>query len=138
VYRNVRRFPDAETVPGLLLVRLDAQLYFANAAFLKETIRARLAEGPARAVILDAGGIHDVDVSALAALRQIRGELAARGVALYLADVKGPVRDVLARSGFMGELGAERLTFTVHEAVERATGARTGPVDPRARQFDAE
>lgn len=138
VYRNVRRFPDAETVPGLVLVRLDAQLYSANAAFLKDTIRRLVAEHPepVRAVILDAGGIHDVDVSALAALRQIRGELAQRGQALYLADVKGPVRDLLARSGFMRELGREHLTFTVHEAVLRATGGRTGPVDPRAHQFD--
>lgn len=136
VYRNVRRFPDAETVPGLVLVRLDAQLYFANAAFLKDTIRRLVAEHPApvRAVILDAGVIHDVDVSALAALRQIRGELARQGQALYLADVKGPVRDVLVRSGFVGELGAERMTFTVHEAVLRASGAAPGPVDARAHQ----
>lgn len=139
VYRNVRRFPDAEPVPGLVLVRLDAQLYFANAAFLKETVRRLVDEhaGPVRAVVLDAGVIHDVDVSALAALRQIRDELAPRGVALYLADVKGPVRDLLVRSGFMGELGPGRFTFTVHEAVLRASGAASGPPDPRVHQHDA-
>lgn len=138
VYRNVRRFPEAETVPGLVLVRLDAQLYFANAAFLRETL-LRLADAappPLRAVVLDASGVHDIDVSALQSLREVHRALACRGVALHVADVKGPVRDVLARAGFVAELGADRFDFTVHAAVQRALG-RPLPCDPRAVQCDA-
>lgn len=135
VYRNRARFPDAESVPGLVIARLDAQLYFANAAFLRETLARLIDESPTpvRAVILDASGIHDVDISALAALQEIHRSLAARGIALHLAAVTGPVRDLLARSGFQDLLGADRFAFTTHEAVQRALGEPTGH-DPRILQ----
>ena len=137
VYRNRARFPDAEPVPGVVLVRLDAQLYFANAAFLRETLLRLVDEAPppVHAVIVDASSIHDVDVSALEALREVHRALAARGVSLHFADVKGPVRDLLGRSGFVAELGPEHFSFTTHEAVQRALGlAVVG--DPRAVQAD--
>jgi len=135
VYRNLKRFPDAEPVPGLVLVRFDAQLYFANAAFLRETLLRLVDEAPppVRAVIVDASSIHDVDVSALESLREVHRALAARGVGLYFADVKGPVRDLLRRAGFVAELGAERFSFTTHEAVQRALGVSMAS-DPRAVQ----
>lgn len=137
VYRNLKRFPEAEPVPGLVLVRLDAQLYFANAAFLRETLLRLVDEAPppVRAVIVDASSIHDVDVSALESLREVHRALAARGIALHFADVKGPVRDVLGRAGFVAELGAERFSFTTHEAVQRALGLAVAS-DPRAVQVD--
>lgn len=135
VYRNLRRFPDAEPVPGLVLVRLDAQLYFANAAFLRATLLRLVDEAPppVRAVIVDASSIHDVDVSALESLREVHRALAARGIALHFADVKGPVRDLLGRAGFVAELGADHFSFTTHEAVQRALG-RAVASDPRAVQ----
>jgi SulP family sulfate permease len=137
VYRNLRRFPDAEPVPGLVLVRLDAQLYFANAAFLRATLLRLVDEAPppVRAVIVDASSIHDVDVSALESLREVHRALTARGIDLYFADVKGPVRDLLHRAGFVAELGPEHFSFTTHEAVQRALGlAVVG--DQRAVQAD--
>ncbi len=137
VYRNVKRFPDAEPVPGLVLVRFDAQLYFANAAFLRETLLRLVDEAPppVRAVIVDASSVHDVDVSALESLREVHRALAARGICLYFADVKGPVRDLLSRTGFVAELGAERFSFTTHEAVQRALGVSAAS-DSRAVQAD--
>jgi len=135
VYRNMERFADAVPVPGLLLLRLDAQLYFANAAFLRETVLRSLAEAttPVRAVVLDASAIHDVDISALAALSELRRTLADRGLALYLSSVTGPVRDILARSGLQTEFGADKFSFTTHEAVQRALGEHA-PLDPRVLQ----
>jgi SulP family sulfate permease len=134
VYRNVLRFPDAETVPGVVIVRLDAPLYFANATYLIDELRRQIAAAPdARAVVLDAGGIHDIDVSALASLRDFLGELRQRDLALYIADLKGPVRDILARNGLTAELGPDRFSFTTHEAVQRARGHAAAP-DPRATQ----
>ena len=120
-----------------MLVRLDAQLYFANAAFLRATLLRLVDEAPppVRAVIVDASSIHDVDVSALESLRQVHRALTARGIDLYFADVKGPVRDLLHRAGFVAELGPEHFSFTTHEAVQRALGlAVVG--DPRAVQAD--
>lgn len=134
VYRNVLRFPDAETVPGVVIIRLDAPLYFANATYLIDEIRRRIAAEKARAVVVDAGGVHDIDVSALANLRDFLGELRRHGIELYVADLKGPVRDVLARSGFTAELGPDRFSFTAHEAVQRASGDQAPTPDARATQ----
>jgi SulP family sulfate permease len=135
VYRNQERFPDALSVPGLVLVRLDAQLYFANAAFLRQLMLRLIDEAstPVRAVVLDASGIHEIDVSALATLREVHQTLTERGIALHLAAVTGPVRDVLARSGFQDALGAEQFSFTTHDAVQRALGQHV-PFDPRVLQ----
>ncbi|HEY8378094.1 MAG TPA: sulfate permease [Nannocystis sp.] len=133
VYRNVLRFPDAETVADVVVIRLDAPLYFANAAYLLGEIRRQVEARRPRAVVVDAGGVHEVDISALTQLRELHRELGEQSVALYFADVKGPVRDVLARSGFIDELGPDRFTFTAHEAVYRARG-EAGPTDPRAVQ----
>lgn len=139
VYRNRRRFPDALPVPGLVLVRLDAQLYFANAAFLRETLLRLIDEAttPVHAIVLDASGIHDVDVSALAALREVHGALVAQNIALHLAAVTGPVRDVFARSGFLAELGVDNFSFATHEAVQRALGESL-PFDARVVQFEGQ
>ncbi|MBL9107245.1 MAG: sulfate permease [Myxococcales bacterium] len=136
-YRNRLRFPDAQAVPGVVIVRFDAQLYFANAAHLREVLLRLVDEAPppVRAVVLDAGGVHDVDISALAVLREVHRTLTARGVALHFAGVTGPVRDVLARSGFQDELGADHFSFTTHEAVRRAL-AEDVPFDPRVLQAD--
>lgn len=135
VYRNRQRFPDAQAVPGLVIVRFDAQLYFANAAYLRTTLLRLIAEAPppVRAVVIDASPVHDVDVSALAVLREVHRALAARGIALHFAAVTGPARDMLARSGLQDELGAGHCSFTTHEAVQRALG-ETVPDDPRVLQ----
>ncbi|WAS92414.1 SulP family inorganic anion transporter [Nannocystis punicea] len=134
VYRNVLRFPDAETVPGVVIVRLDAPLYFANATYLIDELRRQISAQSARAVVIDAGGVHDIDVSALANLRDFLGELRQHGIELHVADLKGPVRDVLARSGFTAELGPDRFSFTAHEAIQRASGGQAPAPDPRATQ----
>ena len=134
VYRNVLRFPDAETVPGLVVIRLDAPLYFANAAYLTAQIRRLVDAQAARAVVIDMGAVHEIDVSALASLRELSRELREQGVALYLADIKGPVRDLLGRTDLPASLGPERFTFTVHEAVQRIHGTCPRPCDARTTQ----
>lgn len=120
VYRNVARFPEAQTTPGVLIVRLDAQFYFGNINFLKETLARLEAEQPheVRAVVLDASGVNQIDASAEAALREILEDYRRREVELWFASVKGPVRDLLERSGFTAELGLERFSFRVHDAIE--------------------
>ncbi|ACY14886.1 SulP family inorganic anion transporter [Haliangium ochraceum] len=119
VYRNVERYAEAETEPGVLAVRLDAQLYFGNVSYLRDTLAAleERRETPLRAVILDATGINQLDSSAEQALRDLYEGYRRRGIPLLLAGLKGPVRDVLGRSGLMDELGTERVFFEVHEAM---------------------
>ena len=134
VYRNVRRFPDAETVPGLVIVRLDAPLYFANANYLTTQVRGLVEGQEVRAVIIDMGAVYEIDVSALASLRELDRDLCDRSITLHLADIKGPVRDVLGRTDFPAALGAARFTFTVHDAVLRLQDPCPRPCDPRVTQ----
>jgi SulP family sulfate permease len=121
-YRNVARFPEACTWPGLLILRVDAQFYFGNVSFLKETLAAReaAASSPLKAVVIDASSINQLDSSADAALHEIYDDYQRRGIKLSFAHVKGPVRDVMQRSGLYQALGEGRFFFQVHEAVQSA------------------
>lgn len=140
-YLNIKRHPHAREVPSVLVVRVDAQFYFGNVSFLKETLRALEAErsGRVRAVVLDASGMNQLDSSAEAALREIDQDYSERGVRLFFARVKGPVRDVMYRSGLLKRLNDEgRIFFRTHDAVQVAQGAAPKPKststqpDPRA------
>jgi SulP family sulfate permease len=119
-YRNVKRHPEAERVPGVLVVRMDAQFYFGNMSFLRETLR-RLEQQELetlRAVVIDGTSINNLDSSADAALHEIEADYARRGIVLYLTGVKGPVLDVLHRSGLFEKLGAGHFFLDVADAVE--------------------
>ncbi|MCG8417437.1 MAG: solute carrier family 26 protein [Proteobacteria bacterium] len=127
VYRNVARHSDAETVPGTLIVRMDASFYFGNVTFLTDTLHQLEADlGPLNTVILDASAINNLDSSADAALRDLLSDYKARDITFLLARVKGPVKDVLERSGFIDHIGRHALADDVADAVERAGGG-----DPR-------
>lgn len=120
IYRNVKRFDDAEQLEGYLIVRLDAQLYFGNVSYLRDSLVRLEAEQSSvlRGVILDATGINQLDSSAEKALRDLRSAYEARGIRLVFAGVKGPVRDVMQRSGLLEELGSRGLVLRVHDAVK--------------------
>jgi len=122
-YLNVARHPTLHTWPGVLIVRLDAQLYFGNVSFLRDTLRKLEGEakGELRAVVLDASGVNQLDASALEALEDIDRDYAARGVRLLYARVKGPVRDVMERAGMLKTLREEQRIFSrTHDAAECA------------------
>ena len=118
-FRNIDRTPDAITVPGVVVLRVDAPLYFANAEFLAETLREveSAHPDPLRVMILDFSSVTDLDSSADAVLSEVADDYAARGVEFYLANVKGIILDVMRRSGFYVRLGPARFFFSTHEAM---------------------
>lgn len=121
-WRNLTRYPEAEPVPGLLVLRFDAAFTFGNVSFVEERL-AELEEragGPLRAVVLDASGFNDLDSSGARALQEIIEDHHRRGIRLLLAGCKGPVRDVLARAGLDEALGRENLALDVEDAVRAA------------------
>ncbi|PRQ00608.1 putative sulfate transporter [Enhygromyxa salina] len=127
-YRDVSRCPEAVATAGVIVLRVDAQLYFGNVEFLERTIEGLLDEAPdTRAIVIDAKAINRLDSSADTALGNIDETLAARGVTLHFAGVKGPVRDMMARSGLSERLGEGRQWATVHEAVTGISGQREQP-----------
>ena len=135
VYRNVKRHPQAQTAPGVLALRLDAQVYFGNVNFLKETLDTleREADEQLHAVVTDASGINQLDASGETALREIFEGYSPRGIELLLSNVKGPVRDVLERSGLMTALGNERTFLSTGDAMRRARSLATERSDAGAR-----
>jgi MFS superfamily sulfate permease-like transporter len=119
VYADLDRNLGASGVPGLLIVRLDAPLYFFNASVARSEI-VTLVDGqavPPRVVILDLGATADLDVTTTDMLAQLIDELEARGAALALAQAKGRVRDRLGRTGLIERLGSDRIHFSVAQAV---------------------
>ncbi|WP_129647295.1 sulfate permease [Peristeroidobacter agariperforans] len=129
IFRNVEHFPEAETIPGLVILRIDASLYFANVVFLKERLHeiCDRYEGELQALILDASAVNDLDSSADTALHQLSDEFKKKGITFYIAGVKAPVREVMRRSGLYSALGGDHFFFTIDAAVRRFQ-ERTGTV----------
>lgn len=123
-YRNIERHPQAQTEAGILAIRFDAQFYYGNVSFLKDTIRRveQRLDSPLHAVVLDACSINQLDSSADTALHDLLHDYRQRGVELFIAHVKGPVKDVMDRSGFSATLGEDH--FFLENAAAMAAARR--------------
>ncbi len=136
-YRNVERFPEAIVQPGIRIIRIDAALSFVNAQHFKRlclTAAADLTDEP-RALVLDCSGINDIDATGADALAEVITEFEELGAMLLLADVKGPVRDVLRRAGLWSRLDG-RIHATAHQAVAAACGLHAAPCSLRTAGVD--
>ncbi len=131
-YRNLERHPEAKTIPGLLLVRIDSQFFFGNVSFLKDKLTEleQQMDEPLQAVIIDASSVNQLDSSAELALHQILEDYQERGIEMYFAKTKGPVKDVMRASKFFQDLGEEHFTYRVHQAVEKACRTCYGTDEP--------
>ena len=126
-YHDIDRHPGARQVPGLLLYRFDAPLFFANAGYFRRRVLRLVAEAthPVRWVVVAAEPITDVDTTAADTLRQVLEELQAQQVTLAFAELKGPVKDRLQRYGLYDAIGPDRFFPTIGTAVDayvEATG----------------
>jgi SulP family sulfate permease len=116
-YRNILRH-DVITDPGIVTLRVDESLYFANARFLEDNIHNRVASDKnVRHVILQCSAINEIDLSALESLETINNRLREMDVKLHLSEVKGPVMDRLKREHFLSELTGQ-VFLSQFEAVE--------------------
>ncbi|NGM16272.1 SulP family inorganic anion transporter [Verrucosispora sioxanthis] len=128
-YRNVTRYTGLVTDPQVAIVRVDGPLYFANAQFLADRLLGLAERRPElTALVLDASAIGDADVDGAHAVAELHERLTTRGVALHLATVRGPVRDLLARAGVWRTVhGAGR----VHPDLTAALAAVDGRAEER-------
>jgi high affinity sulfate transporter 1 len=141
-YHDVSRYPDAKRIPGLVLYRWDAPLFFANAEIFADDIKQAVASSPTpvRWVIVTAEPVTDLDTTAADVLRRLEEELAADGIDLRFAEMKDPVKDRLKRYGLLEHFGADHFYPTIGTAVDaylEATGVewtdwedRTSPTHP--------
>jgi len=118
-YRSTAYHPEAIQDPGLLIVRPDEELFFANAASLRNAIRRRIAasETPIRTTILDLEMTNELDVPGTEMLAQLHEEHEAVNLEFKLVAVHAPVQEMLDASGMTEKIGPENMYPTVLEAV---------------------
>lgn len=118
-YKDLERHPENTPVPGVLILRLDAQLYYANALTIRDKIKALIAETepPPQALILDASAQDTLDLTSSDVLQGLAKELRGQGMAVYTAEVHAPVIEFAAKSGLLDAVGTENIFPTVDLAV---------------------
>ena len=127
-YHDVSRYPKASRIPGLVLFRWDAPLFFANAELFRDRVRAAIASSPTpvRRVVVAAEPVTSVDVTAADIVAELDDSLRADGIEFCFAEMKDPVKDKLKRFGLFARFGAEAFYATLGEAVK--SYLRTHPV----------
>ena len=128
-YHDIQRHPEARLIPGLVLVRWDAPLFFANAEWFRDRVLDALASSPTpvRWLVVAAEPVTSVDVTAADVLAELNDTLREAGIALCFAELKGPVKDKLKRFGLFEQLGAQTFFPTLGAAVSAYLKAH--PVD---------
>jgi high affinity sulfate transporter 1 len=118
-YHDITRYPDARQIPGLVLFRWDAPLFFANAEFFKERALDAVAKSPTpvRWLVVAAEPVTSVDVTAGDTLAELDEALHAQDIELCFAELKDPVKDKLKKFGLLAQLGENSFFPTVGAAV---------------------
>jgi MFS superfamily sulfate permease-like transporter len=119
ILSDIHRHPDNITLPGLLMVRPENGLFFANAAGIQEAIIAEVtsASEPVKAVLLDLGATTDLDVPSADMLETLHEELSGRNVRLMLARMIMPVRQMLELAGVMEKIRPQDIFYEPTEAI---------------------
>lgn len=121
-FRNVDRY-SAETTPGLLMLRVDAGLFFGNVDAVNERIDEELAlHAGTRHLVLVLSAVNAIDTSALFGMQELNASLRQRDVTLHLAEVKGPVMDRLRDSELLGQLNGQ-VFLSAANAWDRLAGS---------------
>jgi high affinity sulfate transporter 1 len=118
-WHDITRYPNARRIPGLVLFRWDAPLFFANAEFFRERILDAVAKSPTpvRWLVVAAEPVTSVDVTACDTMAELDEALHARGIELCFAELKDPVKDKLKRFGLHAQIGESHFFPTVGSAV---------------------
>ena len=126
-YHDITRYPGARLIPGLILFRWDAPLFFANADLFQKRILDAVANSstPVHWIVVTAEPVTSVDVTAADAVCELDDTLHAAGIDLYFAEMKDPVKDKLKRFGLFTRFGEQTFFATIEEAVSayRASNA---------------
>lgn len=123
-YHDIERYPDARRIPGLVLFRWDAPLFFANAEFFRERVLDAIDQSPTpvRRLVIAAEPVTSVDVTSADVLSELGEMLRAARIDLCFAELKDPVKDKLKRFGLFDKFGADAFFPTVGVAVSAYVG----------------
>jgi MFS superfamily sulfate permease-like transporter len=135
-YHDVHSYPAAEHLPGLVIYRFDAPLFFANAkTFRDEVRRLAKADPPPTWIVIAAEPVTDVDTTASDVLEELDEALNAAGISLIFAELKDPVRAKIERYGLTRTIDPRHFFPTIDDAVaafRQQTGAHWAPAAPAA------
>ncbi|UTR11554.1 solute carrier family 26 protein [Evansella sp. LMS18] len=118
VYRNIQRYPNAETEPENLIYRFDSSLFFANMGIFEDRLNERLIDKPdTKWVVLDFSGVNTIDAVAIHHLEEIMETQANdHGVKFLFSGVKGPVRDLFEKAGWEKKYGGVYKFMSIDHA----------------------
>jgi len=122
-YTDLTRHPENVPVPGVLIVRPDAPLWYANALTFRDSVKAMIAEAKPETVVFDAAAQDTLDLTTAEMLIGLLRELQAAGIAVYLADVHAPVLAESRKAGLIDVIGEDHLFPTVDQAVRSLEAA---------------
>jgi len=119
-YHDIKRYPDARLIPGLVLFRWDAPLFFANAELFSDRVLDAVAASPTpvRWLVVAAEPVTSVDITSADMLAELDDTLHAAGIELCIAEMKDPVKDKLKRFGLFARLGETAFFPTIGTAVD--------------------
>ncbi len=132
-YRNVERFgKDVIVKDDILIVRFDAQLYFANTTFFKDTLEELVVEkGPAlQLIIIDCESMNTIDSTGVHTLIEVLEYYGGQNIQVVFSGIKGPVRDALDKGGVMNILGYDNCFMSIQEAVDAYSIMKEGKEKP--------
>jgi len=116
-YHDIQRYPEAQQIPGLVILRWDAPLFFANANLFRDLVRKLVAESQPKWVLVTAEPMTDVDTTAADMLVDLDLELNAANIHLAFAEVKDPVKDKIVRYGLLETIDNRHFYPTIEVAV---------------------
>jgi SulP family sulfate permease len=118
-YSDLSRHPENIAIPGILILRLDGPIYFANAQTVREQVKTFIAATlpPPRAVVLDSAAQDNLDITSAEMLKSLLMELKGKGIAVYVAEVHTPVREAARRMGLIELMDKDHGFPTVDTAV---------------------
>ena len=119
-FHDVQRHPDGHRIPGLVLLRFDAPLFFANGEIFDQYVRSVVDDAPTPVewVVIAAEPITGLDTTAVDELVDLDRFLRGREIRLVFAEMKGPIKDRLIRFGVGGRFDSTRFYYTVEAAVD--------------------
>jgi MFS superfamily sulfate permease-like transporter len=120
MYRSLENYPEGETYPGLLILRFDGTLFYANTPDFISAVRQAVAaaDPPAKVVLIDGESMNDIDATAVIVLKEFQAELARAGTEMRLTRMKTSVMNVIQRSPLYDAIPSEYYYLTVQDAVD--------------------
>jgi anti-anti-sigma factor len=118
-YSDLERHAENKQVPGVLIVRLDGAMYYANALTVRDQIKTMIEEAKTqpRALLIDLDAQDRLDLTSADVLKGLLKELQGKGIAVYVADMHAPVREFSQRTGLLDLIGEDHIFPTVDAAV---------------------